>query len=186
MRVTFVITPSVPSLPRNIIVISGPEAWRGIGKVLIISPVGVTTSRLITMSSILPHFVESTPVPRWARNPPIVAQAMDAGKCIVEYPLLLTVHSRWRAMMPVSAVTVRNFSSILRTLFMRLVSRTIPPNAGSAPPCEPEPPPHVTTGILYWFAIFMTRATSSALPGCTTKSGFLVSLPRSCHISGIQ
>ena len=45
------------------------------------------------MSSILPHFVESTPVPRWARNPPIVAQAMDAGKCIVEYPLLLTVHS---------------------------------------------------------------------------------------------
>ena len=84
LSVTFVMTPSVPSLPRNIIVRSGPDAWRGIGRVLMISPVGVTTSRLMTMSSILPHLVESTPVPRWARNPPMVAQAMEAGRCMVE------------------------------------------------------------------------------------------------------
>ena len=89
-------------------------------------------------------------------------------------------------MMPVSQVTVSDFLSILITLFMRLVSRTMPPKTGSAPPWLPEPPPHVVTGILYWLAILRICATSSALPGCTTKSGFFVGMPRSCHISGIQ
>ena len=85
---------------------SGPEAWRGTGSVRMISPVGVTTSSDITMSSILPYFVERTPVPRCARKPPIVAQAMEAGRCIVEKPSLLQFHSRWRAMMPVWQRTV--------------------------------------------------------------------------------
>ena len=87
-------TPSVPSLPRNIIVRSGPDAWRGTGSVRMTSPVGVTTSSDITMSSILPYFVDRTPVPRCARNPPMVAQEMDAGRCIVEKPALLQLHSR--------------------------------------------------------------------------------------------
>ncbi|MPN54512.1 hypothetical protein SDC9_202182 [bioreactor metagenome] len=77
-----------------------------------ISSVGSTTSSDMTMSSILPHFVERTPVPRWARNPPMVAQAMDAGRCIVENPALLHSHSRWRAMMPVPHVTVSEVVSI--------------------------------------------------------------------------
>ena len=91
-----------------------------------ISPVGVTTSSDITMSSILPYFVESTPVPRWARKPPIVEQEMDAGRCIVESPSLLHAHSRCFVMMPVSAVTVSAVLSTLITLFMRFMSRMMP------------------------------------------------------------
>ena len=53
-------------------------------------------------------------------------------------------------------------------------------------PWEPDPPPHGTTGILYWLAIFMIFATSSVVEGWQMKSGFGVSMPRSCHISGIQ
>ncbi len=186
LSVTSVMTPSVPSEPRNIIVRSGPDAWRGTGSVRMISPVGVTTSSDITMSSILPYFVERTPVPRCARKPPIVEHAIEAGRCIVERPALLQPHSRCFVMMPVCAVTVSASLSILIILFILFMSRTMPLYTGSAPPCEPDPPPHGTTGILYWFAIFMTRATSCVVAGWTTKSGFGHSLPRSCHISGIQ
>ncbi len=126
LSVTSVITPSVPSLPRNIIVRSGPEAWRGTGSVRMISPVGVTTSRDITMSSILPYLVESTPVPRWARKPPIVEHAIEAGRCIVERPSLLQPHSRCLVMMPVCVVTVSACLSILTILFMRFMSSTMP------------------------------------------------------------
>ena len=55
------------------------EAWRGTDGVCSTSPVGVTTSMLSTCSSILPYFVESTPEPRAARLPPIVAHSVDAG-----------------------------------------------------------------------------------------------------------
>ena len=50
--------------------------------------------------------------------------------------------------MPASAVMVRLTSSISMRRFMRFMSIMMPPLMGSAPPCEPEPPPQMCTGIL--------------------------------------
>ena len=72
--VALVMTPKVPSEPRNSLVSSGPVEWSRTGSVRVISPVGSTTSIEITRSSILPYLELSVPDPRLARNPPKVEQ----------------------------------------------------------------------------------------------------------------
>ncbi len=58
---------------------SGPAACLGEGEVSMMSPLGSTTSICNTMSSILPYLVDTTPMPRWAKNPPTVEQVRELG-----------------------------------------------------------------------------------------------------------
>ena len=76
-----VMTPSVPSLPTNNWVRSGPVAERGpLPPVRMTWPSASTTSRPMTMSSIFPYRFEYWPAPRQASQPPTVERSIDCGQ----------------------------------------------------------------------------------------------------------
>ncbi len=72
--------PSVPSEPTNSWLRSGPDDWRALPPVWMRRPSASTTSRPMTMSSILPYRVESWPAPRQASQPPTVDRLIDCGQ----------------------------------------------------------------------------------------------------------
>ena len=86
--------------------IGGFLAHRGTG--VLSTKYGKIEDMVISLEVVTPtgEIIRTLPVPRCARKPPIVAQAIEAGRCMVEKPSLLQFHSRWRAMMPVWQRTV--------------------------------------------------------------------------------
>ena len=84
LNLALVMMPRVPSEPTKKGIRLGPEECFGTGRVLMMSPLGRTTSRDRHMSSILPYLVERMPMPLCASAPPTVQQVMQDGKCITE------------------------------------------------------------------------------------------------------
>ena len=71
--VASVMMPRVPSDPMSVCIRSGPVAWLGTGSVEIRRPGGTTASTCSASCSALPYLVDTTPEPRAASEPPIVA-----------------------------------------------------------------------------------------------------------------
>ena len=148
LSVALVITPKVPSEPRKSWLRSGPEACRGTASVLTIVPSGSTASNDMTMSSILPYLVESTPVPRWARKP---AQrgAADRGR-LVHCSHALPLQGPFEVLHDDSGLggdRERRLVDVDDPLHLLRVEDD-PAVDRQCAPCDPEPPPQVVNGIL--------------------------------------
>jgi hypothetical protein len=68
-------------------------------------------------------------------------------------------------------VTVQSVVSISSTLFIRLVSTTMPPRIGLAPSFRPVAPARGTMGMRRRLASLTMATTSSVVSGSTTTSG---------------
>ena len=164
-------TPIVPSEPTRRWRSPGPAAWLGTGSVETNRPGGRATSAWRTRSSALPYFVDRTPDPRAASQPPTVAPKWkDPGSWATASPRGDGPASSWGPVTPASTVTTRLVSSTSMIRSIRVRSMEIPPYRAKVPPCVPEPPPRGTTGTRWSLAMRSTLATSWALPGRTITS----------------
>ncbi len=156
-----VMTPSVPSLPTNSWVRSGPTAARGAPPVLIARPSARTTSRPTTMSSIFPYRVEYWPAPRQASHPPTVESSTDCGQCPTVTP--------WSARSSASSTSPNVPARTSRIIDAASTSTTpaSPQQSSTTPPCSGTLAPHTplrpAAGVT-WNAAPRRRCEAPPLP----------------------
>ena len=101
--------------------------------------------------------------------PPMDASA--PGSIGKNKPVLLISSFSCLRVTPGCTVTVRSSALMLRTLFMRLTSRLMPPCTASKCPSSDEPAPKGMTGTWYCAANLTASATSCVHSANTTAAG---------------
>ncbi len=172
-RISLVAMPRVPSEPTSRPQRSRPGRSAALPPTMTVSPPARTSSMPSTWLLVTPYLRQWGPPAFSPALPPRVLVFWLAGSGAYWRPSLATAFCKSRVTTPGSTVAVRFSRSISRMRFMREKWSTTPPRAGTGPPVRLLAAPRGVTGRPRAWARATTRATSRALPGRTTASGFL-------------
>ena len=166
--VSSVITPKVPSAPKNRAFNSYPvELFLTFRLVSMHSPFGVTTFMLTIFSFDVPYLSVDNPLPPVLAIPPTLGFEDGSGPNINPYGSKNVFNSFFNT--PAPTVAVRCISSI-DIVFKSDTSKTTPPKYATHPPSNPVPAPLGTTGFLNSAHTRTIFSTSRVVFTCTTAS----------------
>ena len=148
-------------------------------RVLMISPVGVTTTSDLMFSLDVPYFNVLNPLPPVDAIPPMLGLLLGSGPKQNPYGASALFNSFFSTPAPTFATPSPGNTSIF---FINRVSNTIPPEYATHPPSSPVPAPLGTTITFRLAHARTTAAVSSASLGNTNASGVA---PRCTPISSL-